>query len=284
MSNQIYQDVIAHSASPAILGYLADRTESRRFPLLLGLLLLTGATVMLCVGTSVHTFLIGRILQGMSAAVVWAAGLALLADNVERGEQGQYLGYTTMAMNAGVLLGPLLGGIVYDKGGYYAVYEIAFALIGLDILLRLVVIEKRTARKYLASTEDPCSDPLLSQPALNDDEERRSLYSTGNVTDAESEPPTISTNPRSVWQRRLPPFLWLLGSRRLLVAMLGAMVWGILVTSFDAVSFTFTQFHGKIVSPPLNIAISHYYLYCYSYVLALCLVTSELCARFFPCS
>lgn len=214
---------------------------------------------MLCVGTSVHTFLIGRILQGMSTAIVGAAGLALLADNVERGEQGQYLGYTTMAMNAGVLLGPLSGGIAYDKGGYYAVYEIAFALIGLDILLRLVVVEKRTARKYMASIEDPCFDPLLPQPALNDDEERRSLDSTGNVTDAESESPAASTNPRSVWQRRLPPFLWLLGSRRLLVAMLGAMMWGILVTSFDAVSFTFTQFPAKSYHLHLNIAINHYY-------------------------
>lgn len=242
MSSPGYQHFVAQSASLAILGYLADRTESRRFPLLLGLLLLTGATAMLCVGTSIHTFLIGRTLQGMSAAMVWTAGLALLADNVEKEELGQCLGYVTAAMSAGTLLGPLSGGIVYDKCGYFAVYEMAFALIGLDIVLRFVLIEKRTARKYLASIEDSSYDPLLPQLTSDDDEESISSYSTGDMIKTGSGSSPTSSSQRSIWQRRLPPFLWLLSSRRLLVALLASMVWGVVVTSFDAVSLIFTRF------------------------------------------
>lgn len=199
---------------------------------------------MLCAGTSVHTFLIGRALQGMSAAMVWTAGLALLADNVEKGELGQCLGYVTMAINAGTLLGPLSGGIVYDKGGYFAVYEMAFALIGLDILLRLVLIEKRTARKYLDGYEDSSYDPLLPQSGSDEDGERRISYNTGDNHTHEvhpvSELSTIGSHPRSVWQRRLPPFVWLLSSRRLLVALLASMVMGVMLTSFDAVSLICT--------------------------------------------
>lgn len=242
MSNPGYQYFVAQSASLAILGYLADRTESRRFPLLLGLLLLTGATAMLCVGTSIRTFLIGRTLQGMSAAMVWTAGLALLADNVEKEDLGHCLGYITAAMSVGTLLGPLSGGIVYDKCGYFAVYEMAFALIGLDIVLRFVIIEKKTAKKYLASIEGPSYDPLLPQLASDDDEESRSSYSTNNMIKSGSGPLAIGSSQRSVWQRRLPPFLWLLSSRRLLVALLATMVWGVVATSFDAVSLTFTRF------------------------------------------
>ena len=200
---------------------------------------------MLCAGTSIHTFLIGRALQGMSAAMVWTAGLALLADNVEKGELGQCLGYVTVAINAGTLLGPLSGGIVYDKGGYFAVYEMAFALIGLDILLRLVLIEKRTARQYLASYEDSSYDPLLPQPGSDEDGERRISYNTGNNHSHEvhpvSELSTIGSDQRSVWQRRLTPFVWLLSSRRLLVALLASMVMGVMLTSFDAVSLSCTQ-------------------------------------------
>lgn len=201
---------------------------------------------MLCAGTSFHTFLIGRALQGASAAMVWTAGLALLADNVEKEELGQCLGYVTMAMNAGTLLGPLSGGIVYDKGGYFAVYDIGFALIGLDVVLRFVLIEKKTARKYMAGTADPNHDPLLPQPALDEDEGIRSSYGTVNVTNAGSESLKTSSNQRSVWQRRLPAIIWLLSSRRLLVALLASMMWGIILTSFDAVSVILTQSAAQV--------------------------------------
>ena len=233
-------------SSPAILGYIADHTKSRRFPLLFGLALLAGATAMLCMGTSVRTFLIGRTLQGMSAAMVWTAGLALLADNIDKGELGLCLGYVTMAINAGTLLGPLSGGIVYDMAGYFAVYEMAFALIGLDIVLRLVLIEKRTAREYTKSIEEPIYDPLLPKAASNVDVERRNSYRTNNAITAGSESLT-SPDQTSIWQRRLPPFLWLLSSRRLLVALLASMVMGVLLTSFDAVSLIFRFLSAYII-------------------------------------
>jgi MFS family permease len=53
-----------------ICGWLADRGASRRSPLLLGLFALLGATVLLNVGNSVGVLIVGRVLQGASAAVV----------------------------------------------------------------------------------------------------------------------------------------------------------------------------------------------------------------------
>ena len=192
---------------------------------------------MLCAGRSVLTFLIGRTLQGMSAAMVWTAGIALLADNVEKGELGQCLGYVTTAMNVGTLVGPLLGGVVYDQFGYFAVYKMAFTLIGLDIVLRLVLIERRTARRYIASIGDPSYDPLLPQPASEENGGCKNSYNTGNVIGECSESSQTSSNQRSVWQKRLPPFIWLLSSRRILVSLLASMVWGVMLTAFDAVSW-----------------------------------------------
>jgi MFS family permease len=53
-----------------ICGWLADRSSSRRMPLLLGLLVLLGSTVLLNIGNSISLFITGRVLQGASAAVV----------------------------------------------------------------------------------------------------------------------------------------------------------------------------------------------------------------------
>jgi len=80
-----------------VFGYLADKTTSRRMPLLLGLFALGGSTAMLCAGRGLALLLAGRILQGLSASVVWTVGLALLSDTVPKEEIGQAMGYATSA-------------------------------------------------------------------------------------------------------------------------------------------------------------------------------------------
>lgn len=75
--------------SIAICGYVADQISARRIPLLCGLLTLTGATILLQLGSSIAVLIVGRVLQGMSAAVVWVVGLALLSDTVDSNEIGE---------------------------------------------------------------------------------------------------------------------------------------------------------------------------------------------------
>jgi MFS family permease len=80
-----------------------------------GLLALAGSTIFLVVGRSLALIIIGRILQGLSAAVVWVVGLALLQDTVGSESIGQAMGYVGIAMSLAYLLGPLLGGIVFER-------------------------------------------------------------------------------------------------------------------------------------------------------------------------
>jgi MFS family permease len=70
----------------AICGWLADHSSSRRMPLVVGLFSLGGATILLNLGPNIGVLILGRILQGISAAIVWTVGLALLADTVEQSE------------------------------------------------------------------------------------------------------------------------------------------------------------------------------------------------------
>src|ERR1051326_8098006 len=87
-----------------------------------------------------------------------SVGLALLADTVDPSEIGQVMGYVGIALSLGLLLAPLLGGIAFDRGGYNAVFAMCYGLVGLDIIMRLLLIEKKEAARWLAA-ELPRADP-----------------------------------------------------------------------------------------------------------------------------
>ncbi|KAI1390080.1 MFS general substrate transporter [Hypoxylon trugodes] len=136
-------------------GIYADHSSSRRWPLLIGLIALAASTLLLCFGNSIGLLVLGRILQGITAAVVWSAGCALLVDTMQ-GAAGVAMGYVGISMSVGLLVAPVIGGAVYSAAGYFAVYYIAFGVVLVDILLRLLMVEKKVARQWI--DEDESSD------------------------------------------------------------------------------------------------------------------------------
>lgn len=73
-------------------GIVADRLSARRTPFLLGLVALLAATLLLGLGQSVAVLAIARVLQGLSAAVVWTVGLILILDTVGSDNLGKTIG------------------------------------------------------------------------------------------------------------------------------------------------------------------------------------------------
>lgn len=169
----------------------------------------------------------------MSAAIVWTVGLALLADTVGHEKIGQAMGYVAMSMSVSVLVGPLLGGVVYDKAGYYAVFTMAFGLIGVDIVLRVLLVEKKIARRWdIEPSEtafpEPFEDEKLPVPAT---EEPAILAIQQPVTTAGL--PTVVSGERSSGTKH--PILLLLTSRRLLAACYTTLSYATIMTAWDAV-------------------------------------------------
>ncbi|KAF1955223.1 MFS general substrate transporter [Byssothecium circinans] len=249
-----------------ICGWLADRSSSRRSPLVLGLLALLGATVLLNIGSSIGIMIAGRLLQGASAAVVWVVGLALLADTVPQDRLAQAMGYVGVGMSVGIMIGPLLGGVVYERAGYNAVYAMAYALIGIDIVLRLLLVEKKVAMRWTKETSDSQTTSDETAPSDQTDIEKgtgtkgesentgtdsNGASTTVPATDLEisaisvpdtSTPATkadqtgaTNNNSQKRLRERLPPVLSLLYSRRLLAALFGAIIQAAVMTSFDSV-------------------------------------------------
>lgn len=62
--------------------WIADRTSARRTPFPVGLAVLLAATVLLAVGRSFAVLFLSGILQKISAAIIWAVGLAMVLDTV----------------------------------------------------------------------------------------------------------------------------------------------------------------------------------------------------------
>lgn len=208
------------STSSAICGWLADRAKSRRMPLLCGLLALAGATLLLCLGRSTTAMLIGRILQGASAAVVWTVGLALMADTVRPTEIGQMVAWVSLSLTLAELAGPLLGGIVFNKGGYFPVFYMSFGMIIIDIILRAMLVEKKIAKQWLF-TEEP--------PPVND----VSLPFQSPTINPIAETPQLTNGKPSPLKNRYPIMI-LLSSRRLWSALWLSLFQCVLLTAFEA--------------------------------------------------
>ncbi|EUC46692.1 hypothetical protein COCMIDRAFT_92194 [Bipolaris oryzae ATCC 44560] len=224
-------------ACSPVCGWLADHGSSRRMPLLVGLLVLLGSTVLLNLGSSIGVLITGRVLQGASAAVVWVVGLALLADTVPQDQLATASGWLSTGMSLGMLISPLLGGVVYDHAGYNAVFGMSYALIGLDVVLRLLLVEKKVAVRWDASAIG--RRPVEAHDSLGGDATPQSEGSDASEAPVQSEASQLEMQrqgpPRRRLRDRLPPVVSLLYSRRLLASLFCALIQALLLTAFDSV-------------------------------------------------
>lgn len=101
-----------------LFGALSDRVGRKKM-LVSGLIALAATTLIYAFATSFWVLVLARLLQGLAAAIPWTAGLALLADVFPKEERGRAMGLAMSGQAAGVLLGPPIGGCLYEAGGYH---------------------------------------------------------------------------------------------------------------------------------------------------------------------
>ncbi|KAL4998022.1 major facilitator superfamily domain-containing protein [Aspergillus recurvatus] len=223
-----------------LFGYLIDIAPTRRLPYLLGLLFLGGSMGLLAIARTTTMFVIARLLQGGATAMVAVAGLALLTDSVPLDNLGQTIGYQGSAVALGFLLGPLLGGVVYDKAGYDVVFRMAFALVGLDLVMRFAMIEKGVAAKW--TDTDPSAgssqEPILSsggyagyQTFADDRETEADESGESTLTDGQSQD---YEQEHEYEEARQPTFLQIAKQPRVVISSFGLLVQGLLFSAFDA--------------------------------------------------
>ena len=244
----------------AIAGWFADRTSSRRVPYLLGLVALALSTLAFSLGRSTIVLFIGRLSQGASSAAVHTVGLAILADTVGQDGIGPAMGFVGMSIALGLVLGPMLGGILYHHFGYFAVFTSAYALVGLDFLFRVFMVtekdcepessiintDDRSNRSYGTmsnnAVERGTTPPEEPHGAVSPSESSSSLRTSSISSLAESTtstesplPPAYIDSTQKPPNPQSHPIVILLTSSRMLAALMGDFIQSLILTGLESI-------------------------------------------------
>src|SRR5262249_49416308 len=117
---------VASLAAAPVMGLLSDRLGRRR-SILGGMGGLVLAAALYAVADRFALGLAARLVGGVAGAAFGAAGLALLAEVYPPEKRGHALGTAMTGLSLGTLVGPLLGGFLFEAGGYRLPFAVAGA-------------------------------------------------------------------------------------------------------------------------------------------------------------
>ncbi|KAJ5340565.1 hypothetical protein N7541_009689 [Penicillium brevicompactum] len=227
--------------SAPMAGWIVKKCERRQIPFLGGLSCAFGATLFFMLGTDPWMIIVARVFQGLSAGVVYTAGLTLLVDTIESQELGPWIGFGLSGMNFGVLVSPTLGGIVYEKAGFYYVFIMGLAVVFINLMLILLIIDRAAAERYRAQM-NPGQAPVAPNEMLIRKSIARGKRRLSRVEDVEVDAttPLISHCREQSTKSDGDPTWWsivggFVRNPRIVAALYGCLINTILVSSMDAV-------------------------------------------------
>ena len=134
-------------------------------------------------------------------------------------------------ISIGELAAPVLGGVLYKKTGYGGVFGLGGGILAIDFIMRLLIIEKKTAAKYEDVSEDQADH--IPPSDTTDQEEGQEATEEDSLISKKEEAEAYKVSPgQHKWIRKFP-VAYVLKDPRLLVALLLAFVQATLLSSFD---------------------------------------------------
>ena len=187
--------------------------------------------------------------------MVWTLGLAIIVETVGQENLGKTMGTIFSFISVAGLFSPICGGLLYAKTGYNGVFGVGIGLVGIDFILRLLMVEKRVADKFLPSGSGVQTEHD-EQTNATEDTEQTPLLPDSNSADV-NEYYRLSP-PKNRITRELP-ILLLLRDPGLLTAIFIAFMQAALLGSFDATvplvaesSFGFDSLKAGLLFLPLG--------------------------------
>lgn len=132
------------------VGRLGDMIGKRRV-YLAGFVVFTASSALCGLAWSVGSLVAFRVLQAVGAAMLQALGPALLVLAFPPEERGQALGYTGTIVAAGILTGPVLGGLLLRVAGWQSIFYVNVPIGIAAILLTLRALpddRRRTEQRF----------------------------------------------------------------------------------------------------------------------------------------
>lgn len=176
------------------------------------------------------------------------------------------MGYVGIALNVGTLLGPVLGGAIFAKCGYGAVFAMMMAIAALDAILRLLLVEHDTAAEGLTGSEHGRPTQLAVDGTVVDleakDLKNVAVISVSSLESLSSAGTCQPQNPGLLarfWPTRtVPTALVLLTSPQFVTALWGTFVQGAIVDGiltvlplYTAATFGWNSIGAALVMLPI---------------------------------
>jgi multidrug resistance protein len=144
-----------------VLGMLSDRVGRRR-PMLVGSVGLVAATILFATADTYPLLVTARFVQGVAAAAVWTAGVALVAEVTEPRNLGKVMGIVMSCMSVGLILGPPVGGILEQVGDHSTPFYVVTGVAVLSGLTQYFLIHDPVRTEgAIAPVRKLLADPAL---------------------------------------------------------------------------------------------------------------------------
>ena len=120
------------------MGLLSDRV-GRKGPMMFGLVLLAASTLAFAYAQSLPMLFAARLVQGAADGMTWIVGFAMIADLYGPDERGRAMGLAMAGSTLGIIIGPVLGGWLYEIGGIQLPFLVVAAMAVIDLIVFALV-------------------------------------------------------------------------------------------------------------------------------------------------
>jgi multidrug resistance protein len=135
-------------------GYLVDRW-GRRPVLIIGLLAIVIVNLVTPFVDDLTTFIVLRFVLGFGNAGIMPAALAATADIAPEERRAQWIGYVSGGISIGLIIGPTIGGVLYDALGFAAPFYVSGVMAFIAVVLVLFIVPETRPALVSDTTEGP---------------------------------------------------------------------------------------------------------------------------------
>jgi len=132
--------LLSSAILPVPFSKLADRIGRKKI-FTLGILVFVLSTFICGFSTSGGVMIIGRLMQGIGASMVFATNMAILTSVFPANERGKALGINTAVVYISLSSGPFIGGILTQNFGWRSIFWVSIG-IGILVLLGILIFFK----------------------------------------------------------------------------------------------------------------------------------------------
>eukprot|EP01132_Coremiostelium_polycephalum_P001408 gene1408-1777_t len=162
--------------SSFVFGSITDRV-GRYYPFILSLVILGISTVIFAYANHLALLFVARFCQGLSSGVTWVFGLATLADIYPDNQLGRVMGTVSAGNTLGSIIGPNIGGIIFQHLGYEPPFLIATGFAVLNIIYRVFLVSNEAIKLHTLEKESKIEKEIDKEinettPLLNPDRDK----------------------------------------------------------------------------------------------------------------